>query len=201
MKPLLHTKKTIKLFSFLPFLTIREDDHHARYYLFGFVLILTAQKRQNWTRYNYARCPHLGPNLACGGKTILTQNTYCAEHCSFNGCEIHGGGKVFIGKYFHSGVNLLIIAQNHNYDGGKHIPYSPGDFICKDIKIGDFVWVGSNVTILPGTEIGEGAIIQAGAVIHGKIPAYAIAGGNPAKVFKYRDKNHFQKLKKEHRFN
>ena len=45
--------------------------------------------------------------------------------------------------------------------------------------------------------IGEGAIIQAGAVVHGEIPPYAIVGGNPAKVFKYRDIEHFQKLKAE----
>ena len=51
--------------------------------------------------------------------------------------------------------------------------------------------------VLPWTHIGEGAIIQASAVVHGDIPPYAIAGGNPAKVFKYRDIEHFQKLKAE----
>lgn len=131
----------------------------------------------------------------------MTPNTYCGEHCCFNGCEIHGGGKVKIGKYFHSGVNLLMIAQSHNYDGGKHIPYSPDDYIYKDIEIGDFVWIGSNVTILPGAKIGEGAIIQAGAVVHGEIPPLGIAGGNPAKVFKYRNEKHFKNLKERKSFN
>ena len=70
----------------------------------------------------------------------------------------------------------------------------------KDVTIDDFVWLGSRVTILPGTKIGEGAIIQAGSVVHGEIPPYAIAGGNPAKVFKYRDIEHFKKLKAEGRF-
>jgi acetyltransferase-like isoleucine patch superfamily enzyme len=54
--------------------------------------------------------------------------------------------------------------------------------------------------ILPGTHIGEGAIIQGGAVVHGDIPPFSIAGGNPAKVFKYRNKEHFEKLKNEKRF-
>ena len=54
--------------------------------------------------------------------------------------------------------------------------------------------------ILPGTKIGEGAIIQGGSVVHGEIPPYAIAGGNPAKVFKYRDIEHFKKLKAEGKF-
>ena len=46
----------------------------------------------------------------------------------------------------------------------------------------------------------EGAIIQGGSVVHGEIPPYAIAGGNPAKVFKYRNIEHFQKLKAEGKF-
>ena len=72
--------------------------------------------------------------------------------------------------------------------------------IIKDVEIGDFVWIGTNVMILPGTKIGEGAIIQGGSVVHGEIPPLAIAGGNPCKVFKYRDKEHFEKLKAESKF-
>ncbi|MFI3242531.1 MAG: hypothetical protein R3Y43_08200 [Alphaproteobacteria bacterium] len=55
--------------------------------------------------------------------------------------------------------------------------------------------------ILPGKKIGDGAIIQGGSVVHGEIPKYAIAGGNPAKVFKYRNKEHYDKLEKEAKFN
>jgi acetyltransferase-like isoleucine patch superfamily enzyme len=62
------------------------------------------------------------------------------------------------------------------------------------------VWLGSRVTILGGVTIGEGAIIQAGAVVVSDIPKYAIAGGNPAKVFKYRDIEHYERLKAENRF-
>lgn len=74
------------------------------------------------------------------------------------------------------------------------VPYDH-TYICKSIIIEDFVWLGSRVTILPGVRIGEGAIIQAGAVVSCDIPLYAIAGGNPARVFKYRDVDHFKKLK------
>ena len=63
--------------------------------------------------------------------------------------------------------------------------------------ISDFAWIGARVIILPGSKIGEGAIIQAGAVVHGEIPPFSIAGGNPAKIFKMRDINHFKKLKSE----
>ena len=62
------------------------------------------------------------------------------------------------------------------------------------------MWIGTNVIILPGTHIGEGAIIQAGAVVHGEIPPMAIAGGNPAKVFAWRDREHYEELKAKGRF-
>lgn len=53
------------------------------------------------------------------------------------------------------------------------------------------------MTILPGVKIGEGAIIQAGSVVVKDIEKYAIAGGHPAKTFKYRDIDHYEKLKQE----
>lgn len=67
--------------------------------------------------------------------------------------------------------------------------------IVKNITIEDCVWLGSYVIILGGVRIGEGAIIQAGSVVVTDIPACAIAGGHPARVFKYRDKAHYYKLK------
>ena len=112
---------------------------------------------------------------------------------------IKGAGNVIIGNYFRCAEDVLILTQNHNYDYGCAIPYDRS-IITKDVKIGDFVWIRTRVTILPGTNIGEGAILQAGAVVHGEIPPYAIAGGNPAKVFKYRDIEHFNKLKFESKF-
>jgi len=56
----------------------------------------------------------------------------------------------------------------------------------KKITIGNDVFIGANVTILDGVTIGDGAVIGAGAVVVKDIPPYAIAGGVPAKVIKYR---------------
>lgn len=141
----------------------------------------------------------IGKNFYCGGFSTCTSTTIIGDNVNFNGMTIMGKGTVRIGKHFHSGIECLILSQNHNYDTGNAIPYDNTN-ICKDVEIGDFVWLGSRVMILPGTKIGEGAIIQGGAVVHGEIPAYAIAGGNPAKVFKYRDIEHFEKLKAEGKF-
>jgi serine acetyltransferase len=55
-----------------------------------------------------------------------------------------------------------------------------------DIIIKDDVWIGANAIILSGVTIGQGALIGAGAVVTKDVPPYAIVGGNPAKVIKYR---------------
>lgn len=54
------------------------------------------------------------------------------------------------------------------------------------VYIGNDVWIGANVCILPGVKIGDGAIVAAGAVVTKDVPPYAIVGGVPAKVIKYR---------------
>jgi len=102
---------------------------------------------------------------------------------------------LIIGDNFHSGSNVRVITQNHNFDNGTRIPYD-STYIYKDVIIEDNVWVGTGVIILGGVTIGEGAIIQAGSVVVHDIPKYAIAGGHPAKVFSYRDKEHYEELKR-----
>ena len=56
------------------------------------------------------------------------------------------------------------------------------------------------MTIVPGVTIGEGAILAAGAVITKDVPPLSVVGGNPAKVIKYRDKEHFEALKQLGKF-
>jgi len=56
----------------------------------------------------------------------------------------------------------------------------------QDIEIGNDVWIGNSATILDGARIGDGAIVAAGAVVTDNVPPYAIAGGVPAKIIRYR---------------
>jgi len=117
----------------------------------------------------------------------FTKNTFLGYNCHFNGMIIRGNAKVRIGNNFHSGKDILIINSYHKYDGANAIPYDTKEMINKDIIIEDNVWIGDRVIILGGVTIGEGAIIQAGSVVVKDIEKFGIAGGNPAKVFKYRN--------------
>lgn len=111
-----------------------------------------------------------------------------------SGTYIEASGGVRIGAYFHPGRGLTIYSTNHNYERAQCIPYDE-EVVEGLVVIGDFVWCGANVTILPGVTIGEGAVIGAGSVVTRDVPPMAVVGGNPARVIKYRDAVHFQKLK------
>ena len=133
------------------------------------------------------------------GPTSLSRQTVLGRNTHFNGLVIAGGGRVIIGDNFHSGVECRFITQNHNFDSGDAIPYDD-TYVLRDITIGDNVWIGDRVIVLGGVEIGEGAIIQAGSVVVADVPRCAIAGGHPAKVFKYRDGDHYDRLKTAGKF-
>lgn len=155
-------------------------------------------RRKIFTMMVTRKAKSVGEGCKVNHYSRVTKNTELANNVSFNGMRITGKGNVTIGQYFHSGESCLMLTEAHNYEGTM-IPYDDTDRV-KDIVIDDFVWIGSRVLILGGVHIGEGAIIQAGAVVVHDVPAYAIAGGNPATVFKYRDKEHFIELKNKGAF-
>lgn len=167
-------------------------------------------KRNFWTmvrsvsqfRYtSYAKhvVKSYGVNLKVNHKSIFNGNTLIGDNCNFNGMFVVGGGEVYFGNYFHSGVECMMITQNHNYEGDA-IPYDD-KYVFKRITIGDCVWFGNRVTVVGNVNIGEGAIIAACSVVTKDVPPLAIVGGNPAKVIKYRDKDHYYKLKEVGKFN
>ena len=133
-------------------------------------------------------CGSVGTRLRINGPVIgFNKNVYLGDHVNFNGGKIIGLGELRIGRYFHSGENIVFITQNHNYDTADSIPYDKHKII-KTTVVKDFVWFGYGVIVTPGITIGEGAIIAAGSVVVKDVPDYAVVGGNPAKVIKYRNR-------------
>lgn len=114
--------------------------------------------------------------------------------------------KLKIGRFcsIASGVKF-IVSSEHDYHTLSTYPFrvmllKTENFEAKskgDIIIKDDVWIGTNAIILSGVTIGQGAIIAAGAVVTKDVPPYAIAGGNPAQIIKYRfEPEIIEKLKK-----
>lgn len=98
------------------------------------------------------------------------------------GCHIDGRNGIVFGRNVWVGPKVSIISQNHNLNN-----YDIWDK-SKPIAIGDNCWLGSNVTILPGVELGDHTIVAAGAVVSKSFrQGNVIIGGVPAKVIKQLD--------------
>lgn len=157
------------------------------------IKLLRAVRRAMFSSIATLRVGSYKSRPVVNGFTLLNKNTHLGRNVNFNGLRVLGGGAVSIGDNFHSGSGCKFITQVHNYKGDA-IPYDE-TYDYKTIVIEDNVWFGMDVKILASVTIGEGAIIQAGSVVISDIPACAIAGGNPAKVFSARDKVHYDQLK------
>ncbi len=110
----------------------------------------------------------------CGKNIKIGKNVFINACCRFQdqgGIEIGDGSLI--------GHNTTIATLNHDFNPDKRANLHPSP-----VKIGKNVWIGSDCTILPGVEIGDGAVIGAGSVVTKNIPANSIAVGNPARVIK-----------------
>lgn len=97
-----------------------------------------------------------------------------------NFCSI-GPNVIFVLKADHPTNRLSTFPFKVKVLGEKSEATSKGNIILEDD-----VWVGCNATILSGVHIGQGAVVAAGAVVCEDVPPYAIVGGVPARVIRYR---------------
>ena len=131
--------------------------------------------------------------LAKAGKKINIQRyTQFSHRCKigdFSGIGEHSRlfGEVEIGKYVMMGTYCTIYTQNHAFSRIDIPMCFQGARAEEKVVIEDDVWIGGNVTILPGVHIHRGAVIGASAVVTKDVPKYAVVAGNPAKVVKYRN--------------
>lgn len=141
------------------------------------------------------------------------KNVWIGDKCEFgNPQNIFLDDDVYIGEktciyaqgivHIHKGSILAdhvdIRTANHYYDGNDldMIPFDE-KVIVEPVIIRENVWIASHSLILPGVEIGEGAVVGAGSVVTKNIPALAVVGGAPAKVIKWRDEERYNILKKK----
>lgn len=92
---------------------------------------------------------------------------------------------VFIGNNVIMGPDIKIYSKNHRFDS-LDIPIQNQGEVSHKTVIGNDVWIGANVIILPGKIIGNHAVLAAGAIITHDVPDFAIVGGNPARILKFR---------------
>jgi acetyltransferase-like isoleucine patch superfamily enzyme len=157
--------------------------------------------RKYWRKVNQHNYTKLGTisnpmfiDFIKNGHAIIGKNTY-------GQINMHSSGN--INESLHVGSNCSISSQADFLLGGEHnykcittYPYKVRKFNCTSevltkgpIIVDDEVWIGDKALILSGVHIGKGAIIAAGSVVVHDVPPYAIVGGNPAKVIKYRFSN------------
>jgi len=137
---------------------------------------------------------HVGKDVFIHDGSDISATLYVGDGTRINGpAKIKGHETVRIGNYCAIGDNLRIISTNHkmNYAdvqtglqemlGIKWADKSKGP-----IEIGNNVWIGDSVTILPGAKISDGAVIGACSVVTKTIPPFSVAVGIPAKPIKKR---------------
>lgn len=111
------------------------------------------------------------------------------------------GDKLIIGNFcaLATGVKFIMNGANHKISGFSSYPFQifgngwekvtpqPGELANKgDTVIGNDVWIGYEAVIMPGVEIGDGAIIASKSVVTKDVLPYSVVGGNPAKEIKKR---------------
>ena len=146
----------------------------------------------DWRRKNQ----HNSTFLSCNTRTDINRITVGkATYGAINALLFSKEGKLIIGNFCSIAGNVsFLVGTEHNLQRISTFPFkvkflgteeleaeSKGDII-----VDDDVWIGHGAIILSGVHIGQGAVVAAGAVVSKDVPPYAIVGGVPAKIIKYR---------------
>lgn len=142
---------------------------------------------------------HIGENTVVAPRVAITHpsRVWIGDWSTIQDeTKISSIGGLHVGNYVGIGFNCMIVTFNHAYRNAETIPYDNRVFL-QPVIIRDFAWIGFNTCIMPGIEIGEGAIVAMGSVVTKNVPPLAIVMGNPATVIGRRSANHFEKCKAE----
>lgn len=127
----------------------------------------------------------------CGKKVNIEHGAKFSARTSlgdYSGIGVNAriSGTCTIGDYVMMGADVTVITHNHAFERTDIPMMDQGFEEERPVVIGNDVWIGDKVTILPGVNIGDGSIIGAGAVVTHDVPPYAIVGGVPAKIIRMR---------------
>lgn len=145
---------------------IPSDDHERRVTAIGQLFGRTGKN------------PEILPGFSCdNGSRIFVGDNFLANY----NVTILDVAPVYIGNYCIIGPGTVITTVNHPMTPMARRKYMA---IAKPIHIGNDVWIGGNVTIVPGVTIGNNVIVAAGAVVTKDIPDNSLVGGVPAKLIR-----------------
>lgn len=163
------------------------------YYVFARWLPSYNDHRCFTVKFRIFLCRHFF--LHCGRHVNIQRGVYFGKGLNISIGDYSGIGadsvignanaEVSIGNNTLIGQELIIYTHTHRYMERSKLIQEQGG-IDKPVRIGSDVWIGSRVTIMPGVIINDGAVIGAGAVVTHDVPPFAIIGGVPARVIKYR---------------
>ena len=114
------------------------------------------------------------------GEIILGNNVFIGPYS-----VLYGHGRLVIGSNVLIAGHVMIIPANHHI-GDTERPIAHQGLSTRGISIADDVWIGGGAKILDGVSIGTGAVVAAGAVVTCSVAPYAVVGGVPARVIRWR---------------
>lgn len=139
-----------------------------------------------------------GFQIGPGFEWLEPRNITIGKNCFINrGSVVNGWGGLTIGDNVVFGPEVVVWTVNHDIHGGS-LPFGE-ERIGKPVVIGDNVWLGLGVTVVPGTVIGEGCVVGAGTVVSGEVPPMQIIAGQKWRAIGQRDAHHYRSiLEKSH---
>ena len=155
------------------------------------------EEKEKYLKENFAECGEnnyieLPLHSNWGGHHVHLGNNIYAN----SGLTLVDDGHIYIGDRVMIGPNVTIATANHPIDPSlrmKGLQYN------RDVNIGENVWIGAGVIIVPGVTIGKNSVIGAGSIVTKDIPENVVAVGNPCRVLREigdRDREFFYKSDK-----
>jgi maltose O-acetyltransferase len=129
---------------------------------------------------------HCGDNVNIERGASLGRRTVSIGSNSGIGVNAVIGPGTTLGSNVMMGPDVVILTQNHETSRLDIPMVAQGHAPIAPVTVGDNVWIGTRVIILPGVIIGSGCVLGAGAVVSRNVPDGAVAVGNPARIVRYR---------------